>query len=81
MRTWCCEILTKYYEEIQVKAGTYGGDVKSKKNLVSKLEWKRPLERSRQEWEDNIKIYFKETGCEGMGWMQLAAVRFQRRVS
>jgi len=59
MRTWCCEILTKYYEEIQVKAGTYGGDVKSKKNLVSKLEWKRPLERPRRRWE-HIKVDLKE---------------------
>jgi hypothetical protein len=30
-------------------------------------------------WEDNIKMYFKETECEGMDWMHLAQDRDQWR--
>ena len=25
-------------------------------------------------WEDNIKIYYKEIGCEGLGWIHLSQV-------
>jgi hypothetical protein len=32
------------------------------KILVGECEWKRPLGRSRLEWKDNIKIYFREIG-------------------
>ena len=34
--------------------------------LVGKPEGKRPLGRPRRRWEDNIKIYLQEVGCEGM---------------
>jgi hypothetical protein len=40
------------------------------KILVGKPEGKRLLGRRR--WEDNIKMYLKEIGCEGVGWVQLA---------
>jgi hypothetical protein len=30
--------------------------------LVGKPEGKRPLERSRHRWEDNIKMYLREVG-------------------
>jgi len=31
--------------------------------LVGKREGKRPLERPRSTWEDNIKMYLQEVGC------------------
>jgi hypothetical protein len=39
--------------------------------LVGKPERKRPLGRHRRRWEDNIKMDFKETGCENVDWIQL----------
>ena len=43
--------------------------------LVGKLEGKRPLERPRRRWEDNIKMDIQEVGCGGMGWVKLAQDR------
>ena len=40
--------------------------------LVGKPYGKRPLERSRRRWEDNIKMDFQEVGCGGMDWIALA---------
>jgi len=37
--------------------------------LVWKPEGKRPLGRPRRRWEDNIKMYLREVGCEGMDWI------------
>jgi hypothetical protein len=34
--------------------------------LVGKPEGKRPLQRTRFRWEDNIKIDLPEVGCGGM---------------
>jgi hypothetical protein len=33
--------------------------------LVGRPEGKRPLERSRRRWEDNIKMDLRETGIDG----------------
>ena len=43
--------------------------------LVGKLEGKRPLERPRRRWEDNIKMDLQEVegGCGE--WMELAQDR------
>ena len=35
--------------------------------LVGELERKRPLERPRRRWEDNIKMDLQEVECEGYG--------------
>jgi len=43
--------------------------------LVGKPEGKRPLGRPRRRWEDNIKIYLQEVGCEGVNWIELAQDR------
>ena len=43
--------------------------------LVGKLEGKRPLERPRRRWEDNIKMCLWEVGCGGMVWIVLAQDR------
>jgi hypothetical protein len=37
--------------------------------LVGKRERKRPLERFRRRWEDNIKVDLQEVGCGGMDWI------------
>ena len=43
--------------------------------LVGKPEGKRPLERPRRRWEDNIKMDLQEVGgCHG-DWMELAQDR------
>jgi len=34
-------------------------------------EGKRPLERPRRRWEDNIKMNHQEAGCGGMNWTYL----------
>jgi hypothetical protein len=47
--------------------------------LVEKLEMKRPLGRSRPRWEDNIRIYLKEIGWQGVDWIRLAQNRDQWR--
>jgi hypothetical protein len=39
--------------------------------LVGKPEGKRPLGRHAR-WEDNIKMDFREVGCGGMDWIELA---------
>jgi hypothetical protein len=42
-------------------------------------EGKRPLGRSRRRWVDNIKIDLRETGWDGMVWIDLAENRDQWR--
>jgi hypothetical protein len=37
--------------------------------LVGKLEGKRPLERPRRRWVNNIKMDLREIGWDGMDWM------------
>jgi hypothetical protein len=44
---------------------------------VGKPEGKRPLEKPRCGWEDNIKIDLRRTGWGGMDWIDLAQDRYQ----
>jgi hypothetical protein len=46
---------------------------------VGKPEGKRPLERPRCEWEDNIKIDLRDIGWDVMDWILLAEEREQCR--
>ena len=46
--------------------------------LVGKPEGKRPLERPRRRWEDNIKMDLREVGGGG-DWMELAQDRGRLR--
>jgi hypothetical protein len=46
---------------------------------VGKPEGKRPLEKLRLRWVDNIKMDLREIGCDGMDWIDLAEDRDQRR--
>jgi hypothetical protein len=43
--------------------------------LVGKSEGKRPLERPRRRWEDNIKMDLQEVGDGRGDWMELAQDR------
>jgi hypothetical protein len=47
--------------------------------LVGRPEGKRRLGRPRRRWEDNIKIYLRETGIDGTNCIQLAQDRVQWR--
>jgi len=40
--------------------------------LLGKPEGKRPLERPRRRWEDNIMMGLQEVGCGRMDWIELA---------
>jgi hypothetical protein len=46
---------------------------------VGKPEGKRPLGRPRRGWADNIKMDLRETGWDGMDWIDLAQDRDQWR--
>jgi hypothetical protein len=43
--------------------------------LVGKPEGRRPLERPRRRWEDNIKMNLREVGWGGVDWIDLAQDR------
>ena len=47
--------------------------------LVGKPESKGPLGRPRRRWEDNIKMYLMQVGCDPREWIALAADRDQWR--
>jgi hypothetical protein len=47
--------------------------------LVGKPEGKRPLERPRRRWDDNIKMNLREISINGVNWIQLAQERVQWR--
>jgi hypothetical protein len=42
--------------------------------LVGKPETKRPLERPRRRWKDNIKMNLQEVGGDRGDWMELAQI-------
>ena len=43
--------------------------------LLGKPEGRRPLERPRRRWVDNIRTDLQEVGCGYMDWIELAQVR------
>ena len=43
--------------------------------LLGKPEGKKPLERPRHRWEDNIKMDLQEVECRFMDWIELAQDR------
>jgi hypothetical protein len=45
--------------------------------LVGNSEEKRPLGRPGRRWVDNIKMYLREIGWDGMDWIDLAQDRDQ----
>jgi hypothetical protein len=49
------------------------GEMRNARRIfVGKPEGKRPLERPRYRWLDNIKMNFREVRWGGMGWIDLA---------
>jgi hypothetical protein len=50
------------------------------RKLVGKPEGKRPLGKPILRWMDNIKIYHREIGRDGIDWIDLARDRGQYRV-
>jgi hypothetical protein len=47
--------------------------------LVGRHEGKRPLEKPRCRWEDNIKLDLGEVWIDGANWIQLAQDRVRWR--
>jgi hypothetical protein len=47
--------------------------------LAGKPDGKSPLGRPRHRWVDNIKMYLREIGWDGMDWIDLAQDRDQWR--
>jgi hypothetical protein len=58
---------------------TNGANRNAYRTLVGKPEGKRPLGRPRCRWVDNIKIDLRETGWNGMDWIDLTQDRDQWR--
>jgi hypothetical protein len=51
------------------------GEERGVHRVLGKREGKRPLERPRRRWEDNIKIDVQEVGGGCGDWMELAQDR------
>jgi hypothetical protein len=47
-------------------------EVRKYNTLVGKPEGKRPLERPKHRWENNIRMDLREIGCESVAWIHLA---------
>jgi hypothetical protein len=59
--------------------GTHGEGRGVYRVLVGRSEGKRPLERPRRRWKDNIKMDFRELGIDGANWIRLAQDSVQWR--
>jgi hypothetical protein len=58
-------------KEVSGACDTHGIDKYSYKSIYGKPEGKRPIGRPRRRWKDNIKMYLKTIGCEGMSWIHV----------
>jgi hypothetical protein len=57
------------------------GEVRGAYNiLVGRPEGRRPLGRHRHRWEDNIKMYLRETGFGDVDWIHLAQDKDRDRI-
>jgi hypothetical protein len=50
------------------------------RDLVGKPEGRRPVERPRPKWEDNIKMDLREVGWGYMGWIYMTQDRDRWRI-
>jgi hypothetical protein len=56
------------------------GEVRGAYNiLVGRPEGRRPLERPRRRWEDNIEMDLREIGFRDVDWIHWAQDRDRRR--
>jgi len=46
--------------------------------MLGKPKGKRPLEKQRHRWEDNIKMDLQEFGCEGEEGLHISWLRIER---
>jgi hypothetical protein len=52
------------------------GEMRNAYNILAgRSEGKKPIRRSKHRWEDNIRMYLREMGWEGVDWMHLAQDR------
>jgi hypothetical protein len=65
--------------DMERECNTNGEKSNAYRILVGKPEGKRPLGRPRRRWVDNIKIDLRETGWDGMDWIDMAQDRDQWR--
>jgi hypothetical protein len=49
------------------------------KALMGKPKGKRPLRRLRRRWQYVIRMHLRETGLEGVGWIQVSQDKGQWR--
>ena len=47
--------------------------------LVGIPEGRKPLEKPRRRWEDNIRMELREVGCGCLDWLELAQDRYRWR--
>jgi hypothetical protein len=52
-----------------------GEKMSAYRNFVGKTDGKRPLGRTSHRWFDNIKMDLRETGWDGVHWMDVAQDR------
>ena len=52
--------------ELDGEYSAYGGVERRVQGFGGETEGKRPLERPRRRWEDNIKTVLQVVGCRGM---------------
>jgi hypothetical protein len=57
-----------------------GEKKKAYRILVGKPEGKKPLGIPRLRWVENIQMYLREIGWDGMDWIDLARNRHQWKV-
>jgi len=56
------------------------GEMRNAYNILGgKSESKKPLERPRRRWEENIRIYIRETRWEVVYWAHMAEDKDQWR--
>jgi hypothetical protein len=75
-------LLTQYRADDKIEknkmggaCSTYGEGRGVYRVLVGKPEGKRPLERPRPRWEDNIRMDLQEVGCGCVDWIGLTQDR------
>jgi hypothetical protein len=61
--------------------GTHGGGERCLQDFGWETQGKRPLERSRRRWEDNINMDLRGNVIDGANSIQLAQDRVQWRAS